>query len=358
MSKILNLDIGAGTMDVLYFDTEADNHYKAVVRSPVRTTAERVLAAPGNLLITGVEMGGGAVSQAIRRRAAERRVLITASAAMTLSHDPDRVRAMGVEVIEDAAATEHSEADGLTTIALGDLETERIRGIVKGFGVPFEFDAVGICVQDHGLAPPGVSSLDYRHNHYRALLDIEPTPAALLHAGDEIPDDMPRLRAVRDSAQVLPSDAVYLMDSGMAAVLGGTLDPRVRESRHAIILDIATSHTVAASFAGDDLCAFVEYHTKDIRVDDVALLLRDLADGRLEHEKVLAAGGHGAYTRCAVGFDSLDIILSTGPRRAMLTGCGLDLVPGAPFGDNMMTGAVGLLEAIRRREGWEELPSI
>ncbi|GEM_PF-4725746 len=63
----------------------------------------------------------------------------------------------------------------------------------------------------------------------------------------------------------------------------------------------------------------------------------DLAGGRLEHEIVLAAGGHGAYSRHAVGFDSVDIILSTGPRRTMLAECGLDLVLGTPFGEKMMT---------------------
>ena len=41
MSRFLCVDIGAGTMDVLWFDTEAVHHYKAVVVSPVRTIAER-----------------------------------------------------------------------------------------------------------------------------------------------------------------------------------------------------------------------------------------------------------------------------------------------------------------------------
>jgi hypothetical protein len=33
MSRFLCVDIGAGTMDVLWFDTEAVHHYKAVVVS-------------------------------------------------------------------------------------------------------------------------------------------------------------------------------------------------------------------------------------------------------------------------------------------------------------------------------------
>ncbi len=32
--RFLMVDIGAGTMDVLWYDTEADLHYKAVVKSP------------------------------------------------------------------------------------------------------------------------------------------------------------------------------------------------------------------------------------------------------------------------------------------------------------------------------------
>jgi uncharacterized protein (DUF1786 family) len=83
-------------------------------------------------------------------------------------------------------------------------------------------------------------------------------------------------------------------------------------------------------------------------------LLQELADGQLEHAQILAEGGHGAYTRRALGFDSVEIILSTGPRRALLTGSSLEIVLGAPLGDNMMTGTAGLLEAIRRRESGAE----
>ena len=102
MSKILTIDIGAGTMDVLYLDTESELHFKAVVLSPVRTIAERIRTASGRLLILGGEMGGGAVSQAIKQRAQTETVLISEAASKTLSHDPDRVRGLGLEVIEEA----------------------------------------------------------------------------------------------------------------------------------------------------------------------------------------------------------------------------------------------------------------
>ena len=41
MSRFLMVDIGAGTMDVLWYDTETKLHYKAAVKSPVRYIAEK-----------------------------------------------------------------------------------------------------------------------------------------------------------------------------------------------------------------------------------------------------------------------------------------------------------------------------
>jgi len=54
MSRFLCVDIGAGTMDVLWFDTEAVHHYKAVVVSPVRTIAERAARLAGEFSSHGV----------------------------------------------------------------------------------------------------------------------------------------------------------------------------------------------------------------------------------------------------------------------------------------------------------------
>ena len=48
MSKFLMLDIGAGTMDVLYYDIDSGLHYKAVVKSPVMYMAEKVAGLEGD----------------------------------------------------------------------------------------------------------------------------------------------------------------------------------------------------------------------------------------------------------------------------------------------------------------------
>ena len=59
MGRYLILDIGAGTIDILYYDTDSGIHYKTVAKSPVLYLAEQASSLSGDLLITGVEMGGG-----------------------------------------------------------------------------------------------------------------------------------------------------------------------------------------------------------------------------------------------------------------------------------------------------------
>jgi hypothetical protein len=55
--------------------------------------------------------------------------------------------------------------------------------------------------------------------------------------------------------------------------------------------------------------------------------------------------------RKAIGFGVDDVIVATGPKRRLVENSNLPMVFGAPLGDNMMTGTVGLLEALRRRKG-------
>jgi len=92
MSRFLMVDIGAGTMDILYFDNESPQHYKAVVKSPVQTVAERAAGLLGNLVVTGSEMGGGPITEVLRERAGQAQVVMSVAAAATLSHRPERIR--------------------------------------------------------------------------------------------------------------------------------------------------------------------------------------------------------------------------------------------------------------------------
>jgi uncharacterized protein (DUF1786 family) len=186
---------------------------------------------------------------------------------------------------------------------------------------------------------------------FTAALANHPAPETLLYHSGQVPPEMNRLSTIATDAQALPTDRVYVMDSGMAAILGASMDVQVANKKRTLVLDIATSHTVGAALEAEQLCSFFEYHTADISAARLDRLLMDLAEGNLSHRQVLDQGGHGAYHRKAFGFDRVELILATGPRRRLALESNLPITFGAPWGDNMMTGTVGLMEAVRRREG-------
>jgi len=351
MNKCLMLDIGAGTLDVLYYDIDSGVHYKAVVKSPVVHTAEKILGLEGDLLITGCEMGGGPISAVLKRRAQAAEVIMSVSSAATIHHNLNKVRSWGITVIEDLDADDLRKNRKYSHLTIGDLDVERLKCIIKGFGVPFEFDVMGICAQDHGVAPPHVSHLDHRHNIFQASLDENPFPHTLLYKKGEIPGTFNRLISIADSVKGFPVSEAYVMDSGMAAILGSSMDLQAISKERVLILDVATSHTLGAAIEGGEIAGFFEYHTHDITLERVESLLVELADGKLEHKQILKEGGHGVYMRKAFGFQNVDVIVATGPKRSLVKNTRLPIVMGAPLGDNMMTGAVGVLEAIRRRKG-------
>ena len=351
MSRFLMIDIGAGTMDLLCYDDRDGGHSKAVAVSPVRQMADAVRRLDGPIVFTGGEMGGGAVTAAIAEKAARGEVLMTPDAAETVHHNPDRVRQMGINIIPEAQVAESAGRKEATLLELGDIQHRRLRDLVAGLGEKWAFDVVAICAQDHGRPPAGVSHLDFRHQLHRQRLDRSPRPEACLYRADEVPPAFNRLGTIAAEAAQLPAERVYVMDSGMAAILGASLDPVVENDPVRMVLDVATSHTVAAVLEQDDIAAFFEYHTHDVTRESLERLLPELAGGRLAHERVLAEGGHGAYLRRTVGFDRVKRIVATGPQRLRLLGSRMPVVWGAPLGDNMMTGTVGLLEAVRRREG-------
>jgi uncharacterized protein (DUF1786 family) len=351
MKNILAIDIGAGTMDVLCYVPDEKMHYKAVVKSPVRTMAAAINATEGSLLVTGVEMGGGPVTAALKARAETARVRISEAAAATVHHDPSRVAAMGLEIVPDDAVDKIAEDDGVTRIELQDIDPMRLQRMVEGFGLPFDFDTVVVCAQDHGAAPPGVSHLEFRHNLFKARLDRHPYPHTLLFTPGTLPKAFNRLSAIARSVSRFPTGKVYVMDSGMAAILGASLDPTLRQKHTVMVLDIATSHTVGAVLTDGELQGSFEYHTHDITLDRLEQLLRDLPRGRLSHDQILAEGGHGAYLHGAPGYEAVEAIVATGPKRRLMAPSKLPITWGAPWGDNMMTGCVGLLESVMRKDG-------
>ena len=348
MKRYLMIDVGAGTLDLLYYDASSGEHFKAVVKSPVRTQADTIENLKGNLVVTGVEMGGGRVSAVLKNRAQTHVVVMSAEAAATVHHDPARVASAGIVIVSDEEARSLAADPDYSAVTLADIEPDRLRRIITGLGVPFEFDVIGLCAQDHGVPPRNVSHLDYRHRLFAEALDRSPFPHTLVYPAGQVPETFNRLRCMARTARQMPAKEIFVMDSGMAAIQGACCDPLCRGLKRFMVLDIATSHTVGAAIIAGEIAGFFEYHTHDITVEKLDRLLSALPGGGLDHTRILTEGGHGAYSRRQFHYRENEIIIATGPRRALMTGSRLPYADGAPWGDNMMTGTVGILEAIQK----------
>jgi len=319
--------------------------------SPVRKISRAIKAGRGDLVITGSIMGGGAVSKAVAERAQRDTVSMTTEAARTIHDDLDRVRSRGIRIISDEEARKLKDTETITTIEFGDLFPSRLKVLLDEIGVGPDFSAVAGAVQDHGVCPEGINPLDFRHMVMRERIEENPCPDSLFFAYQEIPTFLTRMKATADLLSRTACKKVFMMDTGIAAIVGASLDPQVRSCTHYIVADIGNSHTLAAVMSEGQLGGFWEYHTDSITPQRMEDLLVRLGNGDLRHRDVVAEGGHGAYIRTVPGFEQVEKMVVPGPRRhEIMDGTSLPYVEGAPFGDNMMTGTAGLLECIVRRE--------
>ena len=113
--RILAIDIGTGTQDILLFDTSdrVENSAKIVAPSPTMRVAEKVRDATmrrRSILFTGVTMGGGPCTWALQQHLkAGLRAFATPDAARTFDDDLDVVAGWGLRIVaEDEAARIHS----------------------------------------------------------------------------------------------------------------------------------------------------------------------------------------------------------------------------------------------------------
>jgi len=213
--KILAIDIGAGTEDVLLYDDEkssVENCIKMVLPSPCRGFATQVKAATRHckdLFVTGDTVGGGPLSHALKKHVkAGLRVYMTENAAYTVRNNLGQVKEMGIEIVQDCGPEDFKGE----TIVLEEVNIDKLHGLLKHFGEPFlDIDVVAIAVQDHGVFPEKMSNRRFRINQMRELLEKNPKPEAFAYLENEIPICYPRMRsAVHASKRQLPNARVVV----------------------------------------------------------------------------------------------------------------------------------------------------
>ena len=358
--KILALDIGAGTEDILLFDdgkASVENCIKMVLPAPSLIYAGKVKEATRlgkDLYVRGDSIGGGSLASALRdhvRRGL--RVLMTDEAAYTVRNNLGDVQELGIEISEEEIKEENFDGVILTLeeISLGKLQE---------FLVAFEenlldLDIVAIAVQDHGVFPKGMSNRKSRLKKMREILTENPKPEALAFIDNGIPPCFLRMKsAARASKRQLPKTKTLLMDTATDAILGCLQDVAEKRSKRFLVVNVGNGHTIAALISNGNITGILEHHTRMLSPTKIERFLMDFTNGTISDNEVYKDGGHGLfYLTDAPGFTEIDRILATGPNRRLLAESNLRICFANPAGDVMMTGPIGLVEAATRKLRYE-----
>ncbi len=338
-TRILAIDVGAGTQDILVYDASRspENCFKMVLPSQTQVIASRIRTSTSEgraIHLDGLLMGGGASTDAILAHiAAGLRITATPSAAATVHNNLDRVRLQGVEIAEAAP-------DGATVIRTGDVDLPAIAAVLDRFAVPMPKN-IAVAVQDHGYRP-GQGNNDVRFEYLQSLLDEGGELSHMVFT--EAPPGMTRMSSVLGAI-----GGGVVMDTGAAAVLGALGDPLVRLHAQAdgvVLVNVGNMHTFATLLKHDRLYGLFEHHTGGISAEIIGTLVSGLQTGTLDPSSFREQfDGHGAAIHPEYGTEGpFSFVAVTGPNRGIARELGYH--EAAPFGDMMLTGAYGLAEGM------------
>ncbi len=347
--RILAVDVGTGTQDILLFDTEVEpeNCLKLVMPSPTVVVANRIRQATEAgrpLLLTGVTMGGGPSAWAAEaHHKAGLPIYATPDAARTFNDDLSAVeRDLGVTVVGEDEAARLARREDVVHVEMRDFYYEEIGRALAAFDVSPDVDLVAVAVFDHGNAPPDVSDRKFRFDYLRERLATGHGLAAFAFWREEIPESMTRLRAV---ANTTPAELpLIVMDTAPAAVLGALEDPHVAAAEHKVVVNVGNFHTLAFTLANGHIAGVFEHHTGLIDRPKLEDLIRRLALGTLTNAELFDDHGHGAIV-FEPAEQALNMVAVTGPRRALLRDTTLPVYFAVPHGDMMLAGCFGLVRA-------------
>jgi uncharacterized protein (DUF1786 family) len=356
--RILAVDIGTGTQDVLLFDGDQpiENATQLILPSPTLVVAGQIRAATaagGAVVLQGTIMGGGPCAWAAEDHLrAGYPVYATPDAARTFDDDLDRVAALGVTLIESDDVA-RLEGAGNVLVQMRDFDPAAILAALAGFGVDPQVDALCVAVFDHGNAPPGYSDRRFRFEYLAERLGAGAGRdlAAFAFMREAIPPAMTRLAAAAHVDGALGTLPLLAMDTGPAAVLGSLEDPAVyaaaTDGPGALVVNVGNFHTLAFHLVGGAVQGLFEHHTGELRDGQLAVLLERLAAGTLTNEEVFGSQGHGALVLAPADVPPA-LCAITGPRRQKLA---VESVPwplhlAVPHGAMMLTGCFALLRAL------------
>jgi uncharacterized protein (DUF1786 family) len=371
--RILAVDVGTGTQDILLFESDKtiENCFQLIMPSPTVIMAERIKRATAQgqtLVLTGRTMGGGPCGWAARDHAlAGHPTFATPAAGRTLDDDLSIVEQMGIRIVKEQEAQTLAQQPNTLHLEFQDFHGAALSTALQAFDVDLAVDGLAIAAFDHGAAPPGVSDRTFRFNYIAETVRSRPEPAAFAYQRDRLPPDLTRLEAIAQSAAAsqpllaAPSAStastasqkalpLLLMDTGSAAVLGALDDPAVGKEREVVLVNVGNFHTLAFHLIEGKIAGLFEHHTGLLDQATLEHLLRKLVQRTLTNQEVFEQNGHGALlltsqTNSPSAAHAFPFLAVTGPRRELLRGSSLHPYEAVPHGDMMLAGCFGLLRA-------------
>ncbi len=338
--RILAIDIGAGTQDILLFDSQkkVENCIGLVLPTPSKFFAEKLKTIEGHVYIHGDTIGGGALGRAILRHLQKGyRVVMEEPAAYSVRNDLDEVRSMGIEVAEKPETGHFQELE------VREIDLPLFEKFLSNFGEDSKVDVIAIAVQDHGVSPKGVSDRAFRFANMETMLRKDNRPETFHFLEDSIPGHCLRMKSAVAAVKRSSSVRVLVMDTAFSAILGcveETFGP-------SLIVNVGNGHTIAALLIEERIEGLYEHHTHELTPEKMERDLRLFLRGELDGKKVFKENGHGAVTLKPL--PGVFAVVVTGPNRDLFRKTSFKFVYAAPGGNTMMTGPMGLVRAAQYR---------
>lgn len=346
--KILAIDVGTGTEDILLYDTEKEieNSMKLVIPSPHLTIGQMIKSTENDIYFDGVIMGGGKLKdRCLEHMEKGYKVVFEDLCGRTIRDNIEQVKSYGFEICEEGEIEkDDSIYKDFTKISLKDVDLDKLIDIFSSFDLDLEVDEVIIAVQDHGYSED-MGDRDFRFEKIKEKLPYPREPEVFAMEMDEVPKYFTRMQSVIKALSVSnPEFKPVIMDTKFASIVGVCYDKEIEKLNSYVVMDIGNGHTTVASIEDGKVQGVFEHHTRDLTSKRIEELVNSLADGTITHEEVHDEGGHGAFALNPIS--KIEKVVVAGPKRALIEQTDLDYYFAAPAGDVMMTGTVGLVKSM------------
>lgn len=336
--RLLAIDIGAGTQDILLYDEgkPIENCFRLILPSQTVIIAgriERATCEHKDIFLCGNLMGGGKCVGAIKRHLQKGlRVYATPLAAKTIRDNPSEVENLGVKITE-------SRPPHTIQIELSDIDLCGLYNALKCFDVEMP-ERFAVAVLDHGECLNG-SNREFRFTLWKEFVESGGLLKDLVYK--EPPAYFTRMKAIQ-----VDVPGAIVMQTGPAAIWGTLFDTIValHKDKGLTIVNVGNQHTLAVLFQGEKIWGLFEHHTTSLTPEKLKKFIIGLQQQTLTNKDIFDDGGHGCSIDPACPKDnSFEFVAVVGPRRKMVEG--LNYYLAVPHGDMMLAGCFGLVAAAK-----------